>query len=82
MDWETSFQSAQISWEAQVETTWCVAEHEFPNEGEEPTKKREKEIEMHPLVDDELLMHFKKSSVVIWLIFWNLGPAVLGRVVE
>ena len=46
------------------DTTWPIAEHEFLNDGKEPNK-RVKEIEMHPLVDNELFVHFKKSSIMI-----------------
>ena len=55
-----------------------IAAREILNDSKEPDK-RAKEIKMHPLVDNELFVHFKKKSSMIWFIFWNFSPTVLGR---
>lgn len=45
-----------------------IAAREFLNYSKEPDK-RAKEIKMHSLVDNELFVHFKKRSSMIWFIF-------------
>ena len=45
-----------------------IAACEFLNSSTEPNK-RAKETKMHPSVDNELFVHFKKISIMIWLIF-------------
>ena len=45
-----------------------IAACEFLNSSTEPNK-RAQETKMHPSVDNELFVHFKKISIMIWLIF-------------
>lgn len=45
-----------------METLRCIAEHKFLNEGKALNKERDKETEMHPLVNNELFVRFKESE--------------------